>query len=565
MKAPLLLLATVVAGSAIAQTAILTQGAGIAQRRLAMDEQHQYHVQLPKGGHATFTVQQLGVDVTVEIQDPAGNKVGSFDSPNGANGPELVHIDAPRAGTYTVTIFPTTAGVPANMLDEYKKENQGDYRIDAVQISNAAEYRRQLAEEQRRRREFIDWMGTQAHPLSTVQAGNPTADLQWLKPVLQNTQYVALGEATHGTREFFQLKHRMLEFLVKEMGFTVFAIEASYAGCRNINDYVLRGKGDAHTALASQGFWTWDTEEVIDLIEWMRAYNQTVPDERKVQFYGFDIQVNEKGGGIARLRQYLQQADSAYARSQAPVLDRIAAVERQPSGEEATRAFAPMKDLLLTLVLREEHFRRTAPEGYDEALQAARLLAQLGDAYLMAKNDPRRAEREWRDYYMADNFFRFVRRNPAAKVMLWAHNAHVSKDETAIVNTGIHPFGAYLRAAFGERYYSMGFAFNQGSFQAVESDKGLQEFTLPPAREASLDSFLAAVPQAMYVLNLRTALPPAIADRFHAGLDTRNFGSMANREWAATSYDPIDPLRAYDALIFINRTTRARSTPTGRR
>src|SRR5690606_10323372 len=128
-------------------------------------------------------------------------------------------------------------------------------------------------------------------------------DLQPLKDVLKDVRVVGLGEATHGSREFFQMKHRLTEFLVREMGFTAFLLEASYAACLNIDAYVMRGEGDRAAALASQGFWTWDTEEVTDLIEWMRAYNEQQPDEKKVRFLGYDVQrVNE---GITFLRDYL--------------------------------------------------------------------------------------------------------------------------------------------------------------------------------------------------------------------------------------------------------------------
>lgn len=91
------------------------------------------------------------------------------------------------------------------------------------------------------------------------------------------------------------MKHRMLEFLVKEMDFTSFYIEASMSRCRYINDYVLYGKGDIDTATAIQGFYVWRVEEVKNMIDWMRQYNTTVPEERKVKFFGYDIQINNLG------------------------------------------------------------------------------------------------------------------------------------------------------------------------------------------------------------------------------------------------------------------------------
>jgi hypothetical protein len=97
--------------------------------------------------------------------------------------------------------------------------------------------------------------------------------MQALKQLIGNARIVSLGEATHGTREFFQLKHRMLEFLATEMGFTIFSIEANMPEAYRLNDYVLNGTGDPAELLRGMYFWTWNTEEVLEMIRWMRAFN----------------------------------------------------------------------------------------------------------------------------------------------------------------------------------------------------------------------------------------------------------------------------------------------------
>lgn len=249
------------------QSAELTTDKTI-EKKLLKDQQHQYTVNLKWGGFLSFTAMQKGVDLAIDVLTPTGNKLKTFDSPNGARGPEAVGFDAVAAGTYKIIVYPLIEpGIPDSLLAKYKEENQGEYSIQDIKILTQQQRQKMLALDKKEQQQFIDWISSNAHPLKSVSAGSGFEDLQWLKPVLQNVNYVGLGEATHGTREFFQMKHRMLEFLVKEMGFTIFAIEASYSGCRRINDYVLYGKGDAHTALASQGFWTWDTEEIIDMIE----------------------------------------------------------------------------------------------------------------------------------------------------------------------------------------------------------------------------------------------------------------------------------------------------------
>lgn len=143
--------------------------------------------------------------------------------------------------------------------------------------------------------EVLSWIQQSAIPIRHIEAGNGFSDLQSLKQVLKDVKVVGLGESTHGTREMFQVKHRLLEFLVTEMGFNAFALEASYAACQPINDYILHGKGDLTTVLTGQGYVVWDTEEIAELIGWMRAYNKKVPVEKKVKFYGVDLSNNENG------------------------------------------------------------------------------------------------------------------------------------------------------------------------------------------------------------------------------------------------------------------------------
>src|SRR3954470_14494094 len=119
----------------------------------------------------------------------------------------------------------------------------------------------------------LAWLKANAIEISTVDAGTGFADLQKLKAAVGAARIVSLGEATHGTREIFQMKHRLTEFLAAELGFTIFSIEANMPEAYRLNDYVLSGKGDPKALLQGMYFWTWNTEEVLALIEWMRQFN----------------------------------------------------------------------------------------------------------------------------------------------------------------------------------------------------------------------------------------------------------------------------------------------------
>jgi erythromycin esterase-like protein len=154
----------------------------------------------------------------------------------------------------------------------------------------------------------IDWITANAVRLKTPEAGNGFADMQPLKKMIGNARVVSLGEATHGTREFFQLKHRMLEFLASEMGFTIFSIEANMPEAYRLNDYVLNGVGDPAKLLKGMYFWTWDTQEVLAMIEWMREFNKS--GKGRVQFTGFDMQTPDVAGVI--VRDFVTKNDTLY-------------------------------------------------------------------------------------------------------------------------------------------------------------------------------------------------------------------------------------------------------------
>ncbi|HEX5759531.1 MAG TPA: erythromycin esterase family protein, partial [Thermoanaerobaculia bacterium] len=171
----------------------------------------------------------------------------------------------------------------------------------------------------------VDWIRAQAIPLLTPRAGHGFADLAPLRDVVGGARVVALGEATHGTREFFQVKHRLLEYLVSELGFSVFAIEASWPESEAVDEYVRTGRGDPAKALAGLYVWPWNTEEVLDLIRWMRQWN-AVPGRRQVRFYGFDVRA--AAVSAERLAARLRRIDPPLAAEAGPALARLAAAER---------------------------------------------------------------------------------------------------------------------------------------------------------------------------------------------------------------------------------------------
>ncbi|MCK4341511.1 MAG: erythromycin esterase family protein [Phycisphaerae bacterium] len=156
----------------------------------------------------------------------------------------------------------------------------------------------------------IAWLKDNALVFDTAEAGRGYEDLMPLKELIGDARVVALGEGTHGTREFFQMKHRIVEFLAEEMGFTIFSIEANLPEAYRLNDYVLKGEGDPEELIGGMYFWTWNTEEVRDLVLWMRDFNKSGRGE--MQFTGFDMQTPDVAMRI--VTDFVQAMEPKYAK-----------------------------------------------------------------------------------------------------------------------------------------------------------------------------------------------------------------------------------------------------------
>lgn len=159
----------------------------------------------------------------------------------------------------------------------------------------------------------LAWLKAHVIELKSVNAGTGFDDLRPLKDLIGPARIVALGEGTHGTREFFQMKHRLVEYLATELGFTIFAIEANLPEAYRVNDFVRTGEGEPRKLLAGMYFWTWNTQEVLDMILWMRAFNES--GKGHIEFTGFDMQTPDVAMQIAR--EYVARVEPHYAPSMA--------------------------------------------------------------------------------------------------------------------------------------------------------------------------------------------------------------------------------------------------------
>jgi erythromycin esterase len=381
-----------------------------------------------------------------------------------------------------------------------------------------------------------------------------------------DARVVLLGQATHGTREFFQLGHRMVEYLVTQMGFTALMIEAFWSRGLPVNDYLLSDRGSVDTALAGLGMWIWDTYEIRDLLSWLHEYNRGVADHRKVRFYGIDMQ--DGWSSMRAVIEYLREVDPDYATRVAGTLAPLDSIE---GSYEAVRAYGKRPpDLLrattanIAAILarlrerRETYVDRSSSSRWAIALQHARILAQAHESW---------SQPDWpddgglRDRFMADNVATLLEsEGPDARVIVWAHNAHVARG----LWSGRPTLGSHLARRLDATMVVFGFGFNQGSLQAWDrGGSAVVEHTVGPAPQGSVSATLAAVGIALFVVDLRRA--PAtgpIGIWLSSPHPERTIGSGIN---SGDTPGEIVPRDVYDAIVFVEQTTSARPTPTGRR
>jgi erythromycin esterase-like protein len=292
-----------------------------------------------------------------------------------------------------------------------------------------------------------------AVPFDTDDPTHPNADLQPFEAMVGSARVVSLGEGTHGTAEFFRMKHRLLRVLVEEMGFTAFGIEASFPDSEPINDYVLHGRGDARRALAGQGFWTWRTEEVLAMVEWMRAYNAA--HGPVLSFRGFDMQ--HPLTAMDLVIAYLQRVDRAAA-AQAeqlyapyrPYADwpTVGNYRTAPADIRAPirAGVAEVADMLNRERTRYE--AASSARAFADASRHARTVVQA-EALYSGTGD--------RDAFMAENALWLLdQAGPGARIALWAHNGHVQRAPDNFAS-----MGAVLDRALGTEMLVVGFAFGR--------------------------------------------------------------------------------------------------------
>lgn len=385
--------------------------------------------------------------------------------------------------------------------------------------------------------------------LNTASPAGPLDDLAPFVHLAASRSVIGLGEATHGTREAFQLKHRLIRALAEGAGLRTLAFECGLVAGRLIDDYVRLGRGAAREALAQQGYWCWENSEVLALIEWLHEHNVPLPPSERIAFVGVDVQKVEPG-----LPELLAALERGAEAREPPLGDRAPDptessdaiwVVRQLLAGELARG-APAAAPAVRLLFSAAH-RLATPE-----LRAlCRNTARYVDTYL----NPERGENGLavRDEYLAATLLETLAERPGLTVV-WAHNEHVAVNPDFF---GTRAMGHHLREALGEQYLALGMLFGEGSFLARSwGERGTNrvvEFRVGRAGEGHVERCFAGRAPGLYA---SASLPASAGARYRRFLG--NLYDHGVDEQHPDAFRIERPLSDFDLVAWLPEATAAR-------
>jgi erythromycin esterase-like protein len=345
-----------------------------------------------------------------------------------------------------------------------------------------------------------------AHPLTGA-----VADYTPLLDQIGDARFVLIGEASHGTHEFYRQRALITRRLIVERGFTAVAVEADWPDAYRVNSFV-RGTGDGATAIDSlAGFrrfptWMWRNADVLDFLGWLRAHNDALPDDTpRVGFYGLDLyslysSIEAVLGYLDTVNpQAAQEARQRYGCFEQFGTDPQAYGYAASFGAAESCADEVVSQLLDFQRRTAELMRRDGHLAEDEfffAEQNARLVKNA-EAYYRSMF---RGRNSWnlRDTHMAETLNALTahlsRRGPRAKIVVWAHNSHLGDARaTEMGEGGELNLGQLVRERYGQDAFNIGFSTYTGTVTAAS------DWDVPAERK-----------------RVRPALPDSYEALFHA-------------------------------------------------
>jgi erythromycin esterase len=405
-------------------------------------------------------------------------------------------------------------------------------------------------------------VGEIAHSLTSA------ADLDPLIRLVGDAHFVLLGEASHGTSEFYTWRTEISRRLIREKEFSFIAVEGDWPDCYRVNRFV-KGRSDSGRsadevlhAFERWPTWMWANLEVVALCRWLREHNDALPRDRRVGFYGLDVY--SLWESMHEVVRYLERVDPDAARDA-----RYAYRCFEPYGERAddyarATALVPTscenEAVAMLRLLRERAvaYREDGPESFFNAEQNA-LVARNAEHYYrtMVRGGP--ASWNVRDHHMVETLERLMTfYGPAARAIVWEHNTHVGDARfTDMARAGMVNVGQLVRQAHGSNdVVIVGFGTHRGTVIAAEEwGARMQEMQVPEAGRGSYEALLhhTGIPDFLLPFAERGAHPAV--DDLREPRGHRAIGVVYHPELEQYgNYVPTILPERYDAFIYLDET-----------
>jgi erythromycin esterase len=400
---------------------------------------------------------------------------------------------------------------------------------------------------------------------------HPLRDAVDLDPLLErigDARCVLLGEASHGTSEYYTWRARISEHLIREKDFSFIAVEGDWPDCYEVNRYVRGLRDSAHSAREALGVfrrwptWMWANEEVAELVEGLRRYNDRLPESERIGYYGLDVY---------SLWESLESV-MEYLRREHP--NALEAAQRayscfEPYGGSAREyaratAFVPTSCEDEVVGMLSELLRGAAEHSEDgsEAHFAAEqnaLVARNAERYYRAMVRGGASSWNVRDRHMAETLGRLLdRHGPNAKAIVWEHNTHVGDARyTGMADRGLLNVGQLVRESWGEKEVVLvGFGSHRGTVVAARQwGAPMERMRVPPAREGSWEDVLhRAGGEDGLLVFFGSEIEELLEQRDHRAIGVV-YDPGSERH---SNYVPTLLSRRYDAFLYLEETRALR-------
>jgi erythromycin esterase-like protein/predicted phosphoribosyltransferase len=344
---------------------------------------------------------------------------------------------------------------------------------------------------------------------------------------LQGVRFVLLGEASHGTHEFYRERALITQRLVREHGFTAVAVEADWPDAYRVNRFVRNQSQDVTAAEALGGFvrfpsWMWRNADVLDFVGWLRAHNEQLPaGAPRTGFYGLDLySLRTSMRAVIDVLDKIDPEAARRARERYACFDRVGHDDGQAYGFAAGMSLSPqceqqVLEQLVDLRRQTVELAGAAPLEEDERFHAEQnaLLVKNAEAYYRSMFQSRVSSWNLRDRHMMETLQALLahldRKGSQTKVVVWAHNSHLGDARaTDMGAAGELNLGQLVRERYGDQALLVGFSTHHGTVTAASNwDRPAERKRVRPALAGSYEALMHLTELPRFLLPLRERHP----------------------------------------------------------